>query len=144
MDFLVQDANLVYQDFPNLPNEVLFLLASLFVSLLFSTSRSGSGIFPFILRDEMSFHQEDAWDDLAREEDHLDHRNYHAVMLAYGKALRALVRSLPPLEYAQWAALYLARRWVARTVRVLLFLDLPVVTRYSQNRVGHYGILGWF
>ena len=49
----------------------------------------------------MSFHQEDAWDDLAREEDHLDHRNYHAVMLAYGKALRAMVPNLQPLEFAQ-------------------------------------------
>ena len=34
MDFLVQDANLVYQDFPNLPNEVLFLLASLFMEIV--------------------------------------------------------------------------------------------------------------
>ena len=49
----------------------------------------------------MSCQQEDAWDGLAREEDHLDHRNYHAVMLAYGKALRAMAPSLPPLEYAQ-------------------------------------------
>ena len=49
----------------------------------------------------MAFKQEDAWDDLAREEDHLDHRNYHAVMLAYGKALRAMVPNLQPLEFAQ-------------------------------------------
>ena len=62
----------------------------------------------------MAFHQEDAWDDLAREEDRLDHRNYHATMLAYGKALRSMVPSLPPVEYAQWCALYLARRWVTR------------------------------
>ena len=62
----------------------------------------------------MAFAQEDAWDDLAREEGHLDHRNYHAVMLAYGKALRAMVPSLPPLEFAQWVAIYLARRWVVQ------------------------------
>ena len=62
----------------------------------------------------MAFAQEDAWDDLAREEDHLDHRNYHAVMLACGKALRAIVPSLPPLKFAQWVAIYLARRWVVQ------------------------------
>ena len=34
MDFLVQDANLMDQDFPNFPNEVLFLLASLFIEIV--------------------------------------------------------------------------------------------------------------
>ena len=34
MDFLVQDANLMYQDFLNFPNEVLFLFASLFMEIV--------------------------------------------------------------------------------------------------------------
>ena len=34
MDFLVQDADLLYPDIPIFPNELLYLLASLFMELV--------------------------------------------------------------------------------------------------------------